>query len=61
MRKVMAAAALAVTLAGLPAFAQLDPSGEWAPRFHEDQLERIPGPDPPTFACGRKWTRPLSS
>jgi hypothetical protein len=29
----------------LPAFAQVDPSGEWAPRFHEDQPERIPGPD----------------
>jgi hypothetical protein len=35
----------AATLAGLPAFAQLDPSGEWAPRFHEDQPERIPGPE----------------
>src|SRR6516225_4605459 len=22
-----------------------DLSGEWAPRFHEDQPERIPGPD----------------
>jgi len=28
-----------------PAWAQVDPSGEWAPRFHEDQPERIPGPD----------------
>jgi hypothetical protein len=28
----------------VPAFAQLDLSGEWAPRFHEDQPERIPGP-----------------
>jgi hypothetical protein len=25
--------------------AQVDPSGEWAPRFHEDQPERIPGPE----------------
>ena len=32
-------------LSSAPAFAQLDPSGEWAPRFHEDQPERIPGPD----------------
>ncbi len=41
-------------LAGVPAFAQRgavaetaprDPSGEWAPRFHEDQPERIPGPE----------------
>lgn len=28
-----------------PASAQIDPSGEWAPRFHEDWLERIPGPE----------------
>jgi hypothetical protein len=35
---------LAATLA-IPAFAQLDVSGEWAPRFHEDQPERIPGPE----------------
>jgi hypothetical protein len=27
------------------ALAQLDVSGEWAPRFHEDQPERIPGPE----------------
>ena len=26
-------------------FAQVDFSGEWAPRFHEDQLERVPGPE----------------
>jgi len=36
---------LAATLLAIPALAQLDPSGEWAPRFHEDQLERIPGPE----------------
>jgi hypothetical protein len=29
----------------VPAAAQRDPSGEWAPRFHEDQPERIPGPE----------------
>jgi hypothetical protein len=45
MRTVTGAAALCMVLAGLPAWAQLDPSGEWAPRFHEDQPERIPGPD----------------
>ena len=27
------------------ASAQTDPAGEWAPRFHEDQPERIPGPE----------------
>src|SRR5580698_3617179 len=45
MRKIIAAAALASALISLPAWAQLDPSGEWAPRFHEDQPERIPGPE----------------
>ena len=29
----------------LPASAQIDLAGEWNPRFHEDQPERIPGPD----------------
>ncbi len=28
-----------------PALAQVDFSGEWAPRFFEDQLERVPGPE----------------
>ncbi len=36
---------VAAGLISLPAFAQRDPSGEWAPRFHEDQPERIPGPE----------------
>lgn len=27
-----------------PALAETDLSGEWAPRYHEDQVERIPGP-----------------
>ncbi|MEP6963061.1 MAG: hypothetical protein ABI995_13360, partial [Acidobacteriota bacterium] len=35
---------LAITLA-LPSHAQLDLSGEWNGIFHEDQPERIPGPD----------------
>src|ERR1051325_6322654 len=41
-----------VALAMLPARAQqvakptgYDLTGEWAPRFHEDQPERIPGPE----------------
>src|SRR5205807_3953634 len=52
MRRVL----LLAVVAGLAAtaFAQFgpanpsaprDPSGEWAPRFHEDQPERIPGPE----------------
>jgi len=36
-------AIVVMVLVSLPAFAQTDPSGEWAPRFHEDQPERIPG------------------
>jgi cyclase len=32
-------------LTGLPAFAQVDFTGEWAPRYHEDEPERIPGPE----------------
>jgi hypothetical protein len=47
------AALLLATMVNVPAFAQggapqsrgIDLSGEWAPRFHEDQPERIPGPD----------------
>ena len=39
-RLLVLAAALA-----LPAFAQIDLSGEWNPLFHEDQPERIPGPE----------------
>src|ERR1700756_5554992 len=32
-------------LLALPAVAEMDFSGEWAPRFHEDQPERVPGPE----------------
>ena len=45
MRKSITLFLLATTVAAIPAFAQLDPTGEWAPRFHEDQPERIPGPE----------------
>jgi hypothetical protein len=45
MRKLTASLFLLAALASAPAWAQIDPSGEWAPRFHEDQPERIPGPD----------------
>lgn len=34
-----------LTLTAAPAFAQMDFSGEWAPRHHEDQPERAPGPE----------------
>jgi hypothetical protein len=38
-------AVLGLALAGVPAVAQVDFSGEWAPRFYEDQMERVPGPE----------------
>ena len=38
-------AVLAVAFSVSPAAAQVDFSGEWAPRFWEDQPERVPGPD----------------
>lgn len=45
MRSSIAVAALCGVLLPIPAFAQVDLSGEWAPRFHEDQPERVPGPE----------------
>lgn len=32
-------------LAGRTALAQIDPAGDWAPRFNEDVTERLAGPD----------------
>ena len=50
IRHLTRAIASALGLAALaalasPAAAQIDLSGEWAPRFFEDQPERVPGPD----------------
>lgn len=42
--------ALLLIAAGRPAQAQIDLSGIWAPLFHEDQPERIPGPDVGDYA-----------
>ncbi len=36
---------LSFALAGVPAVAQIDFSGEWAPIYHEDAPERGPGPE----------------
>jgi len=36
---------LVFVLVAAPVSAQVDFSGEWAPRFHEDQPERVPGPE----------------
>jgi len=38
-------ALLLIEAASIATCAQIDLSGEWAPRFHEDQPERIPGPE----------------
>src|ERR1043165_4270131 len=45
--RIVTAAAICLTFiaAVRPAFAQVDFSGEWAPRFYEDQPERVPGPE----------------
>src|SRR6188768_3903185 len=46
MKPAMVALGLALLLGtAAPASAQIDLSGIWAPLFHEDQPERIPGPD----------------
>jgi glyoxylase-like metal-dependent hydrolase (beta-lactamase superfamily II) len=42
--------ALALIGVALPASAQVDLTGMWAPIFHEDQVERIPGPDVGDYA-----------
>src|SRR5260221_30501 len=44
-RLSLAAAALAALLTAAPAFAQIDLSGTWGNRLHEDWIERAPGPD----------------
>jgi len=36
---------IAIGLTPLPARAQADLTGSWGPRYHEDQPERIPGPE----------------
>lgn len=41
----MAVVAVAILTCAAPAAAQVDFSGEWAPRFWEDQPERVPGPE----------------
>jgi hypothetical protein len=51
----------ALLLAAAPAPAQIDLTGVWTPLFHEDQPERIPGPDLADFlglpinAASREW------
>ena len=42
---VSAVCFLVIASTAVPASAQVDFSGEWAPRFWEDQPERVPGPE----------------
>jgi hypothetical protein len=42
---VVLATALLAVFASSPAWAQADFSGVWQPRYQEDFLERIPGPE----------------
>jgi hypothetical protein len=44
-RRFETLAALLSLLAAPPGLAQVDFSGNWAPLFHEDQPERLPGPE----------------
>ena len=37
--------AVIVQAIGAPAYAQVDFTGQWAPLYHEDTIERIPGPE----------------
>jgi len=48
VRRVLTLVA-ALVLCSEPAFAQSDITGEWAPLFHEDQPDRVPGPGPVDF------------
>ena len=47
MRRISLIVLTAVLLIGAPraASAQVDLTGIWAPIFHEDQVERVPGPE----------------
>ncbi|HKF66249.1 MAG TPA: hypothetical protein VKB36_06965, partial [Vicinamibacterales bacterium] len=46
MRGTVIGVALATAIAiAAPAFAQVSLVGEWSPRYHEDQPDRIPGPE----------------
>jgi hypothetical protein len=37
--------AAAILCTARPASAQVDFTGQWAPLYHEDTIERIPGPE----------------
>jgi hypothetical protein len=49
VRRLLTLAAL-LTCVPVPARAQSDITGEWAPLYHEDQVDRVPGLGPVDFA-----------
>ena len=51
IRLLLVGAFVVVVLASATesAFAQVDIAGEWGPLFHEDRLDRVPGPPPADF------------
>ena len=44
-KRLSAVVVIVWSLAPLPALAQGSLAGEWSPRYHEDQPDRIPGPE----------------
>ena len=44
-RRTVSLALMFTALLTGPAFAQVDFTGEWAPLYHEDGPERLPGPE----------------
>jgi len=45
MTKILNVSTILLALGLLPAMAQINLSGDWQPQYHEDQPERIPGPE----------------
>jgi len=45
LRGLVAAAVVTAASVSVPAAAQVSLVGEWSPRYHEDQPDRIPGPE----------------
>jgi cyclase len=50
IRRVACAAAVALFVTSVPAFAQISFVGEWTGRYHEDQPDRVPGEEPGDFS-----------
>src|SRR5688572_32496826 len=48
--RLVAFVLLTLAVTARPAAAQIDLTGMWAPIFHEDQVERVAGPDVGDFA-----------